>query len=208
MHLSKEELANVITHGFGLLIFLIAAPWMLYWFDLETGSPKWMGLFIYGLSLIGVYASSTIYHALREYAFAKILLKIDHICIFFLIAGTHTPLLLFGMENKWSWVYLTILWTMVGLGIVYKILWIGKWPWLSLSIYLAMGWMGAVTLPLMWENLPFSALTWLIVGGISYSLGVIFYVWRKVPYHHAIWHLFVLLGSGAHFISILELAAS
>ncbi len=205
IHISREEWANVVTHGLGLVLCLIGVPWLLHELGGNADWYQWSGLLIYGLSLIAVYASSTIYHSLKAYPWSRVLLKIDHIAIYFLIAGTHTPFLLYGMANSWGWFYLAVIWGLVLVGIFYKLFFLGRWPWLSVSLYLIMGWLGAITLPQMWGQLDTPILVWVLIGGVSYTLGVVFFLWHKLPYHHAIWHLFVLGGSIGHFIAIAQL---
>ena len=197
-----EERANTFTHAFGFLLGLIAVPVLLI---AQYGAvPAWelWSMLVFGLSLLLVYAASTVYHAVIDARWKYRLQVLDHISIYFLIAGTHTPLLVHylpGDNGQW---YLIVIWAMALAGLVYKLFFFGRWEWLSVSFYLVMGWMGAVTIPDMMQDMSAPTLYGVILGGLSYTLGVVFYAWRKLPYHHAIWHLFVIGGTVGHFWAI------
>ncbi|MEZ5042490.1 MAG: hemolysin III family protein [Saprospiraceae bacterium] len=198
--LPTEEKANVLTHGFGILAGLALTPFLIY---RATGIPlQLFGVLIFSLSLLAVYTSSTIYHSVQSERMKFAWRKIDHISIYFLIAGTHTPFLLLFLNNSTGIIYLWILWGLVLLGILYKLFFFDRWEWLSLVLYLGMGWMAAFTLPLMLKVIPMASFNWIIVGGICYTLGVFFYAFKRIPYNHAIWHLFVLGGSSGHYVAV------
>ncbi len=200
---SKEELANIITHGMGLLLFIVGTPVLL---SMGVKNGTWyqvLGLSIFCFSLLIVYASSTAYHSIIDQRLKGIFQIVDHICIYFLIAGTHTPLILSYMHRPVGWTFLGLLWLMVLIGIFFKVFFMGRFRRLSILIYVIMGWSGLVVLPDMIDQMDSSVFFWIMTGGISYSIGVIFFVWRKIPYHHAIWHLFVIGGSAAHFLAMI-----
>ncbi len=200
--LSREEIANIVTHGIGFVLFAIASPILI---QLASKSGTWyqiLGLIIFCLSLLMVYSSSTIYHSLLDQRLKSTFRKIDHICIYFLIAGTHTPFLLLYLNKPYGWIFLVLLWSIVLVGILYKIFFLGRFKKLSLWLYISMGWSGVFTIPFMLDQMSSISFYGLLGGGLSYSLGTIFFVWEKLPYNHAIWHVFVIGGSLGHFLAL------
>ncbi len=203
----KMERANALTHGLGLALGLAGVPLLLYYSATNAIAPgQWRSLLVFGLSLLLVYATSTIYHSVYNPRLKHICQRVDHISIYFLIAGTHTPFLAYYMPDATGKFYLSIIWGMAALGFLYKLFFFGRWQWLSLSLYLIMGWMAVLTIPNMMELMPPATLNGVVFGGLSYTIGVIFFAWRSLPYHHAIWHLFVIGGSLGHFWAIWEMA--
>lgn len=200
--LEPDEKANVLTHALGLLLGLILTPFILN--RAQAVPSQFWGVVVFMLSLLAVYASSTIYHSARNERSKYLLRKLDHICIYFLIAGTHTPFLLIYLPNTQGYTYLAILWGLVVFGIFYKLFFFDKWEWFSLALYLGMGWMAIFTLPPMLDQMPSSSLYWIIFGGISYTVGVYFYARSSIKYNHAVWHLFVIGGSVGHFMGVWE----
>lgn len=199
---NREEIANIITHGIGFLLFAGASPILL---KFAAKSGTWyqiLGLGIFCLSLLMVYSSSTIYHSILDQKLKGIFQKIDHICIYFLIAGTHTPFLLLYLNKPYGWAFLVFLWTIALIGILYKIFFMGRYKKLSLWLYIFMGWSAIFTIPLMFEQMNSNTIYGLVGGGLSYSLGTIFFVWEKLPFNHAIWHVFVIGGSLGHFLAL------
>ncbi|MEM1220278.1 MAG: hemolysin III family protein [Bacteroidota bacterium] len=201
----KEEWASTWTHAIGVVLSIMALYWVI-WLEQNLTLATWIGVLIYATSLLLVYLSSTSYHAVRSPKLKFILQRIDHICIYFLIAGTHTPFALFFMEGPLLYGYLAVLWSLVALGILYKMFFFQRFPILSLVLYLLMGWMVVPILPYIWDQIPVSTFWWILGGGLLYTGGTAFYRWESLVYHHAIWHVFVLGGSIAHFIGISQLA--
>ena len=152
-----------------------------------------------------VYFTSTLYHSVHEPRWKYLWRKADHISIFFLIAGTHTPFLVYCFPEESGLFYLYLIWGMAVAGLFYKLFFFARWEWLSLAFYLVMGWLGAFTIPQAMGSMPESTLNGIIAGGIFYTVGVVFFTWHKLPYHHAIWHLFVIAGSIAHFWAIWQM---
>ena len=148
------------------------------------------------------YAFSTLYHSIPHPPVKAVLRKLDHISIFVLIAGTYTPFVLKYLPNSNGRTLLLVLWALVGLGTLFKVFFTGKFKYLSTAIYLGMGWMLVFVSREFFSQTPPEVIWPLVIGGISYSAGVIFYLWKKLPYHHAIWHLFVLGGSVSHWVAI------
>ena len=201
--IEREEFANAITHGFGLLLTLVGVPILLN-LGMEGGdSFQVFGLSIYCFSLLMVYTASTVYHSISHPWYKRAFRKIDHIGIYFLIAGTHTPFLIKYLNNGLGTIYLYILWGLVVVGTIYKAFFIHRLKFLSLIFYMGLGWMAVLTIPPMLDQMNDSCFYWIVIGGAFYTLGTIFYVWERIPYSHSIWHLFVIAGSVGHFIAML-----
>lgn len=199
-----EEIANAITHGVGALLG-VAALIILVWYALTVGTV-WhlVSGVIYGSSLILLYMASTLYHAITNMRAKRILQLMDHAAIFILIAGTYTPFLLVNLRGPWGWSLFAVIWTIAIAGVFLETMKKKRIKWLSLTLYLGLGWMAVIAVKPMLELVNSTALWLLLAGGLSYTLGVVFYVWKSMRYHHAIWHLFVLGGSVLHFFSVLE----
>lgn len=198
----KEEIANIYTHGFGVLLSIPATYFLLIRAYDHQGHLEIISAYIFGGSLVILYLASTIYHASNRpnvKAFFKIL---DHAAIFLLIAGTYTPFVLVGLKDKIHVSFILIMWGIALVGIIFKLLAIDKYEKISLLIYLAMGWMAIFRGNTFYRFLSGGALMWIVIGGICYSLGTIFYANKRIVYHHSIWHIFVLCGSASHFIAI------
>ena len=199
---SKEERANFLTHAPGLVLAVIA--WFILMQITENDQDGWRrySFMVYGLSVIFLFASSTLYHATANLRTKRTLQIIDHIAIYLLIAGTYTPFLLGPLRDSWGWTLLIIIWSLAITGSIMKIWLTGRFQRISTAIYLGMGWLALVAIKPLVESVPLASLIWLLAGGLFYSFGVYFYhrpVWR---YHHAVWHIFVLVGSACHFVSI------
>jgi hemolysin III len=201
--IEREEFVNAVTHAIGILLVLIGSP-ILLGLGLKGGNwSQIFGLVIYCFSLLMVYTSSTIYHSINHPWYKRVLRKIDHISIYFLIAGTHTPFLIKYLNNSLGMTYLAILWGLVLIGIIYKSFFIHRLKFLSVIFYLGLGWMAVLTVPPMLDQMNNDCFKWIAIGGGFYTFGVIFYVWEKLPFSHSIWHLFVIAGSVGHFIAML-----
>lgn len=199
----KEELANSITHGVGIALSL-AALVILVSFSSMKGDPwKILSFSIYGASLVLLYTASTLYHSFTNVKVKHYLKIFDHAAIYLLIAGTYTPFMLVMLRESIGWILFTIVWSLALIGMCFKLFFVNRFNVLSTIIYLLMGWMVGIAFKPMVEFIPPGGLYWLLAGGLFYSLGVIFYLWKKIPYHHAIWHLFVLGGSICHFFAVL-----
>lgn len=200
----REELVNVLTHGIGIPLALLGLAALLFRPEVAR-SPTYLWAFlIYGLSMSWTYLTSTLYHAFsaaRDRAL-RLLHLLDHTAIYLYIAGTYTPIALLVLPAPWGWIILSTVWGIAILGVFFKVRYLGRFPKLSLILYLAMGWLIIIALkPLLTHAQP-GLLWWMLAGGISYSLGTIFFSWRRLPYSHGLWHLFVLGGSFCHFWGI------
>lgn len=198
----KEEVAHALTHGVGAVLSIAALIVMLVWTAAYGDAWHIVASSIYGASLILLYTASTLYHAFPWPRMKAVFQQLDHAAIYILIAGTYTPFALINLRGGWGWTLLGVAWGIALLGVILELGMKRRIKWLSLSLYLGMGWMALIAIKPMLDNVDSGGLMLLVAGGLAYTLGVIFYVWKSLPYHHAIWHLFVLAGSVFHFFSI------
>ncbi|GAB4451517.1 MAG: hemolysin III family protein [Anaerolineae bacterium] len=198
-----EEIAHSVTHGIGAALSIAGMTVLLVLSVLFGSVAHIVSFSIYGASLIILYLASTLYHSFQHPRVKRVFKIIDHAAIFLLIAGTYTPFLLVGIPGAWGWTLLVVVWTIALLGISFKALFIGRYEFLSVMAYIGMGWLAVVAAHELFARIPVGGLIWLTVGGIIYTLGVIFYALWKIPYTHAIWHLFVLAGSVCHYFAVL-----
>jgi len=199
-----EEIAHAITHGLGTL-GSVAVLVILVVLAAERGSARLVvGVSIFGATMVALYAASTMYHALTHDRAKGVFELLDHGAIYLLIAGTYTPFCLNVLGGGWGWTLFGIGWGLAALGIVYEVVLRRPWKRLSLVFYLGMGWLVALAVRPLSEALPPPALWLLALGGVSYTAGAVFYAWRGFPYHHAVWHLFVLGGTALHCICIIR----
>ena len=201
-----EEIPHSVTHGVGavlavagLVILVVLAAWR---------GDVWriVSFSVYGTTLIILYLASTLYHAFPWPRLKGIFRILDHTSIYLLIAGTYTPICLVAMRGPWGWTLFGLIWAMATGGILFKIFLIGRLKILSVVFYIAMGWLVVIAIKPMWVMLPKAAIAWIFAGGAFYTLGVIFYAMKKVRYHHAVWHAFVLCGSVTHFFAMLVIS--
>ncbi|NER14199.1 hemolysin III family protein [Leptobacterium flavescens] len=197
-----EEIWNTASHGVGALLS-VAALVILLAFDSGKTAFSTMSILFYGISLIVLYTSSSIYHAVKSVKRKNIWRKLDHIGIYLLIAGTYTPVTLISLESGSGWLIFSVIWALALSGIVLKVFFTGKYEVLSLLMYLFMGWLIVFDMNGLIENTTSSGLKLLMLGGAFYTVGIVFYALRKIPYNHVIWHFFVLGGSISHFLFIL-----
>ena len=197
----SEEVAHALTHGLGLvasvggLVTLVAAAW------LRGDAWHIVGGAIFGATLVLLYGTSTLYHGIRSPRVKRFFQRLDHTAIFLLIAGTYTPFTLVSLRGGWGWTLLVIVWGLAILGIVLEVA--GRTRRFSLALHLAMGWLGVIAAEPLVRSLHPDGLLLLAMGGVAYTLGVVFYAWRRLPYNHAVWHLFVMVGSLCHFACVL-----
>lgn len=198
-----EEIANAITHGIGVLL-AIAALVLLIFCGINYGDVWYIvSSIIYGVTLIMLYLGSTLYHSIPNMKAKKILRIVDHASIFLLIAGTYTPFTLTILRGGLGWTIFGVIWGCTIFGIVMKIFFLEKFEKFSTFMYIGMGWFVVVAIRDIIVYMPRAGLTLLVLGGLAYTVGCIFYAKDKWPYNHAIWHIFVLAGSALHFLSIL-----
>ncbi|MRX26917.1 hemolysin III family protein [Kangiella sp. HZ709] len=195
-----EEVANSISHALGAFLGVAALTMMIMIAD--DGWKLASGI-VYGISLIILFTSSTLYHSFRSAKVKKIFKTLDHCAIYTLIAGTYTPYLLISLNGAWGWWLFGVIWLLAVAGIIFKLKFKHRFPKASLIAYILMGWIVVIAIFEMLEKVPAGGLWLLLAGGLSYTFGTIFYAADgKIPYNHAIWHLFVLGGAVCHFLSI------
>ena len=199
---AHEELANSVTHGIGIVFSLAALTLLVVHANMQDEFWKILSFSIYGGSLLILYTASTLYHSFTSKRIKHYLKIIDHSAIYLVIAGTYTPFLLVLVRNTGGWSLFTTIWAVAIAGIIFKLFYVNRFKLASTIIYLLMGWLAAIAFWPLFDYLPEGGFEWLLAGGICYSFGVIFYLWKQMPFHHAVWHLFVLGGSVCHFFSI------
>ncbi|MBV4418235.1 hemolysin III family protein [Clostridium tyrobutyricum] len=199
----KEEIANVITHAVGTILS-VAALVLLIAFAHHKGD-KWyvISYTIYGISLLILYLESTLYHSMINIKIKKLFRIFDHASIYLLIAGTYTPFTLTVLRPTIGWYIFGIIWALAIIGIIMKVFWTGKFNVLSTVIYIVMGWLIVFAMKRLLMLLPTAGIVLLFAGGIIYTGGAMLYLSDRIPYNHAIWHLFVMGGSVCHFLCIL-----
>jgi hemolysin III len=197
-----EEIANSVTHGVGLLLS-VAALALLVVTAAGTGDPwRVTAASVYGATLVLLYAASTLYHALPGRRVKAVFQRLDHAAIYLLIAGTYTPFVLGPLRGGWGWSLFGVVWALAVLGIVLKSVFGIRLAVLSTVVYIVMGWLVVIASGPLAARVPAGGLHWLLAGGVLYTLGVVFFAWERARYSHAVWHLFVLAGSGAHFWAV------
>lgn len=198
-----EEIANSITHGIGALLSIGGLAVMVVFASLRGDAWHIASCSIFGTTLILLYVASTLYHSIPLPNIKGILRTIDHSAIYLLIAGTYTPFMLVNLRGPWGWSLFGIIWGIAVTGIILKTTSLGRRPGFSLGLYLLMGWIIVIAIKPMLAVLDQGGFELLLLGGLTYTGGVVFYAWKKLPYNHAIWHLFVMAGSCFHFFAIL-----
>lgn len=201
----STELANSITHGVGFALSIAGLVVLVAFAAVHGGARHVVACSIYGSTLVILYLASTLYHSIYHPQAKQVLQIIDHVAIYLLIAGTYTPFTLIALRGGWGWTIFGVIWGLAVVGILVKVLFVGRFKVVSVGVYLLMGWLCIVALKPLLANLPEGGFPWLLAGGVAYTVGVVFYAWKTLPYHHAIWHLFVMTGSACHFFSIMFL---
>lgn len=194
-----EELVNAITHGIGAMLSVAALTLMIV---VASDAIALTSAIVYGTSMILLFLASTLYHAISHTPTKQVMKLLDHCAIYLLIAGTYTPFMLISLQGAWGYTLLSIVWLLAVAGIAFKIVLKHRFEKLSLVTYLGMGWLVVVAMPQMLANVALGGLILIASGGLAYTLGAVFYVIKKIPFNHAIWHLFVLIGSICHFLAI------
>src|SRR5688572_5478051 len=197
-----EELAHSLTAGLGIIACVFAIPWLMW---VSFGDPWRLGTaLVFGVSALAMFVTSVTYHWARNPELKVRLRKLDHSAIYLLIAGTYTPFALVAMERAWGWPMFGVVWAIAVFGVVAKTTVGFRYPKLSLALYLGMGWIAMIAIKPLIDGLTAAELTWMLAGGLFYTGGVPFYVWKSRRYTHAVWHLFVLAGVACHFVAVLS----
>jgi hemolysin III len=197
-----EEVANAVSHGLGFLVTLAATPWLIR-AALERGTMATVvGVGVFATTLMLMFMTSTLYHALPHPRAKPILRLLDHNAIFLLIAGTYTPILLGVLYGPWGWTLFGLVWGLALAGIILKSVSGHRYHGVVVGIYLLMGWIVVIAVKPLIAAMPLPGIAWLVAGGLFYTGGLLFYRAKNLPYAHFIWHLFVIAGALCHFISI------
>lgn len=198
-----EEVAHAITHGIGLALSVAALVILIVMASFRGTAWHVVSVSLYGATLVMLYAASTFYHAIPQPRAKEVLRTLDHAAIYLLIAGTYTPFVLVNLRGGWGWALFGIVWGLAALGAALEATAKQGPKALSLTLYIGLGWMVAIAVKPLLENVPHGGLILLLLGGLCYTVGVVFFSWRRLPYHHAVWHVFVLSGSVCHFFAVL-----
>lgn len=199
----REELVHATTHGAGVILSLAGLSWMLF-LSISASDPwRIVASLVYGLSLIALFLASTVYHGWPHSPHKSLFKMLDHCAIYILIAGTYTPFLLVAMRSNTGWWLFGTIWALATAGILTKLWFQHRFPALQLASYLFMGWLVVIAAPQLAAAIGPEGMKWLIAGGLSYTIGAIFYAAKRLKYNHAIWHLFVLSGGVCHFLAVV-----
>jgi len=198
-----EEIANSITHGLGLALSLAGLVVLVVLAALRGTAWHIVSCAVYGATLVILYAASTLYHGLRGPRVKRVLKILDHSAIYLLIAGTYTPFTLITLRGAWGWSLFGVVWGLALLGILWKIWFVDRFTIVSTTVYLLMGWLAVIAAKPLLASLPTAAIAWILAGGLCYTAGVAFFAWKRLPYAHTVWHLFVVAGSVCHFLAVL-----
>ena len=201
-----EEIANSVSHGIGLMGAIAALPILMVAAAKQGDAAGIVGASVFGATMVLLYLSSMLYHALPTSKAKQIFQVLDHAAIFLLIAGTYTPFTLGVLYGAWGWTLFGLVWGFAIIGVILKATTGDRFQTLSTCLYLAMGWLVLIAVVPLWNNMHIWGLFWLLCGGISYTVGVGFFVAERVPYFHFVWHLFVVMGTVCHFIAVLYYA--
>ncbi len=203
-----EEVANTISHGLGLLAAVAAIPVLIVAAARHGDAGTIVGASVFGATMMLAYLASTLYHALPAGGAKRLFHLFDHGAIFLLIAGTYTPFTLGVLRGSWGWTLFGIVWGLAIFGILMKALARGRFEAFSTWLYLGMGWLIIIAAKHLWLHIPTAGLIWLVAGGVAYTVGIPFFVKDgHIRYGHFVWHLFVMVGTGCHFVAVLWYAA-
>ena len=200
-----EEIAHALTAALGIVACGIAIPWLAW--AAAGDALRLAGAMVFGVTALAMFATSVIYHWEHSPERKQRLRKLDHSAIYLLIAGTYTPFTLVALQGAWGWSLFCVIWTLAVLGVVAKTTVGFRYPRLSTALYLGMGWLVVVAIKPLSESLSSGEIAWIVAGGLLYTGGVPFYIWKSRKYTHAVWHLFVLGGVACHFAAVLSLVS-
>ena len=203
-----EEVANALTHGLGLLGSVVALPVLVVTALAKGDALLVVGFSVFGATMVALYAASTIYHALPPSRAKQLFRVVDHVAIYLLIAGSYTPFTFGVLRGAWGWTLSGIVWSLAIVGILLKTTVGFRFPRASTVLYLSMGWLAVVAAKPLAAAVPGAGLAWIIAGGLLYTGGVVFYARDYRPWHHTVWHLFVLGGSACHFMAVWRYAVA
>ena len=202
-----EEIANSVSHGVGFLAAVASAPVLVLSAARHDGAAQIVGASVFAATMVLLYLTSTLYHSLPRNRAKRVFQVLDHAAIFLMIAGTYTPFTLGVLRGTWGWTLFGLVWSLALAGAVLTAVGGVRYPKLTTWLYLAMGWLIIIAVKPLWLRMPSEGLLWLLAGGIAYTVGVVFYAAKRVRYCHFVWHLFVMAGTGCHFIAVLRFAS-
>jgi hemolysin III len=200
----REERANAITHGIGALLAAVGGITLVSRSATYGNGWQLAGAIVFSVALVLLYVASTLYHSTHDRITKGRLKVFDHCAIYVLIAGTYTPFTLVGLREDGGWWMFAAIWTIAVVGVVFKLFFTGRFKGLSTLFYIGMGWMVVLAIKPFLRQVPMDTLVWLLAGGLAYTGGTIFYMSRRIPFAHAIWHAFVLAGSACHFVAVTQ----
>lgn len=202
-----EEIANSVSHGVTLLAAIAAVPFLIA-SARNASAASFVGAIVFAATMVLLYLTSTVYHALPAGRAKRVFLKLDHGAIYLFIAGSYTPFALGALGGAWGWTLFGVVWSLAAIGITLKAFDRLSHPWLSTGLYLAMGWLIVVAAVPLGERVPLPGILWLVGGGLAYTTGVVFFVLdSRIKYSHTVWHGFVAAGTGCHFVAVMGYAA-
>jgi hemolysin III len=203
-----EEIANSLSHGFGFLAAVVAVPFLLLATAKHGTAANLVGASVFAATMVILYFTSMLYHALPPRRAKAILRRMDHGAIYLFIAGSYTPFTLGVLQGPWGWTLFGLVWGIAAIGVTLKAIDRIAHPWVSTGLYLVMGWMALVAIVPLVERVPVAGLAWIAAGGLAYTAGVVFFALdSRVRYAHFLWHLFVIGGTACHFVAVLDYAA-
>lgn len=202
MHNFREELWNAITHGLGAILSVAGGAVLITLAALNGTEWQLISAIVFTMALMLLYTASTLYHSIPHTSAKQKLKVFDHCAIYILIAGSYTPFTLIGLREHGGWWLFGIIWILALAGVIFKLFYTGRFELISTLIYIGMGWLAVFAIKPMLQHIDTATLIWLFTGGFFYTLGTIFYMSKKIRYTHAIWHVFVMLGSASHFVAI------
>jgi hemolysin III len=202
-----EEIANSVSHALGLLAAVGAAP-LLIAGARHLDDARFAGVIVFSVTMVMLYLTSLLFHALPDGKAKRVFLRLDYCAIFLFIAGSYTPFALGATQSAWGWTLFGLIWSLAGAGVILKSTGQLAHPWVSTGLYVGMGWLVLVAAVPLIERVPTQGLVWLVAGGLAYSAGVVFFALdSRIRYAHAIWHCFVVAGTGCHFFAVLRYGA-
>lgn len=198
-----EELANGITHGVGLALSILGLIALVVLSVMRGNAWHIAGCTTFGVTLVLLYAASTLYHTFHTPRLKRILKILDHTAIYLLIAGTYTPFTLVNLRGFWGWTLFSLVWGLSVFGILWKLFHVERFQIVSTLVYVGMGWLVLIAIKPLMSAIPVTGIVWLVVGGLFYTVGVLFFAMKRMPYNHAIWHVFVMAGSICHYFAVV-----
>jgi len=198
----QEEFANAMTHGLGVVLSIGGGAVLITLASIHAGAREVVSVVVFSAALVLLYSASTLYHVARQPLLKSRLKVLDHCAIFLMIAATYTPFTIAAMRGGWGWALFGVIWGLALFGIIFKLFFTGRFKTVSTLTYIGMGWLVVVAFAPLSQALTPTALNLLILGGVFFTAGAIFYHFERIPFNHAIWHLFVLAGSIAHFAAV------